>query len=328
MRPEDREDLLFTLSELAEAREEGGATLPDTTLQAYREGNLRAREAAEVEEQLASNPSLRRRLAALAGESPEVPDADRKRRVLGAVAAERSAPTVSPVAGSRRSWWRPLAAAAVLVVALGVGWWVSRTPVVTPPAYSVHLAALTVQRDAGESGPETPATEAEAFPDTRVTLEVTVVEQAIDGVAIGVYRSRDGQLERVPDDLLGRTEQPGVAVITAAASTLVGSQPGSHDLFVVVAWQGDLPASVAVGRDPLAELEAGGRRRAYRLTLRLLAERSAALFIERRTSDEEVADVSHPGTARLVADLSSDSHFCCHQRPRRQHFLGPVLSAM
>jgi hypothetical protein len=58
------------------------------------------------------------------------------------------------------------------------------------------------------------------------------------------------------------------------AADLVGSAPGEHVLFVVVAASGDLPAAVEVraGEDPAALLAVGQRRQVLPQRITVLSE--------------------------------------------------------
>ncbi len=294
MRPEDRESLLWALSEIAVSRDHTAvpsdstlddSTLDDSTLRAYREGRLSEDDSRRLERRLVADPASRRRLEKLAGQVPASAPPGIRRRVLESIGGPRARPRQV----RRRLRWRlGLAAAAVLVIA--VGWLTLRSRQVLPPAYEVRIAALTERRDQGVA-----ATVAEAYADSTVEITATVAERAVLGVEVGIYRVAGRRLERVGDsDRVRRRKRPGAVLIEAPAAELVGEEPGEHEIFVVIAWRGRLPAAVAFqpGADPAAVLAAGGRRQVHRLTLRLLAERSAEL-LDSISPDEEVACFAH-----------------------------------
>ncbi len=277
MQPEDRESLFWSLSELGDRAPRSDAVAGDELLVAYRRGELPEDEARRVEAILMGNPAARRRLAALAGHAPATAPGSLRRRLLDALPgsglpASGRRSRVRP--GKPNPWWIGLAAAAVLVLAIGT----LLRPGAAPPAYEVGIDALAKRRGAGEG----PGVAAEAFAGTTVTITATVAEQAVAGVEVALYRAARGRaerggLERIPGDRLGRRERPGAVLFEAPAAALVGRLPGDYEIFVVVGWEGKLPAVVAhaPGDDPASALAAGGRRGVHRLTLRLLAERSA-----------------------------------------------------
>ncbi len=317
MRPEDREELFFTLSELAEKAGEEASLLSDLTLEAFREGELSDSETADVERQLVGNPANRRRLEALAASALATPAAGLRRGVLEAVMRDRNRGKAdSGLRRLSRRRWRPvLAAAAVLFCALGLGLWTLRSQPEPPPAYSVQIAGLKERRGLGEPGLGELAQMTEAYAETQVTISATVVERAVAGVEIGLYRLAGGGLERLPlSGNLVRNELQGVVVFEAPASSLVGSQPGQYEIFIVIAWKGDLPALMAPGEDPMAALAAHGRRRVHRLTLRLLAERSAGPLINSRRLDEETAHVLADPTISMVSDRFDRIHLSAQRR--------------
>ncbi len=270
MRPEDRESLLWALSEIADRTprddvEAGDSPLPDSTLRAYREGRLSDDEIRRVERRLVADPACRRRLEELAGASPDAPLLDVRRRLL----EDFGEP--APRRGPRRSTFWRLGLAAAAMIALASGWLILRPRTAALPEYEVRIAALAERRDAAATG-----TVAEAYADSTVTIDATVAGTAVEGVEIGVYRASGGRLERVAERELSRLDRYGAVRIEAPAAVLVGDQPGVHEIFVVIAWRGALPASPALqpGSDPAEALAAGGRQ-VHRLILRLVAERSA-----------------------------------------------------
>jgi len=187
-----------------------------------------------------------------------------------------------------------------------LGWWTLQPEPEPPPVHAVQIEGLKERRGLDDPDQSEPAQATEAYAETRVTIRATVVERAVAGVEVGLYRSSEGSLERLPvgGDLV-RTELQGVVVFEAPARVLVGSQPGHYEIFVVIAWQGGLPVSMAPGKDPMATLAGQGRRQVHRLTLRLLADRSAGPFINSRRLDEETAHVLADPTIPLVSDYFS-----------------------
>ncbi len=270
MRPEDRESLFWALSEVADDPTVPDSTVPDSTLRAYREGRLSEDEAGRVERQLVADPASRRRLEELAGVAPAAAPLAIRRRLL----EDFGEPTTRP-RRARRWFWR-LGLAAAAMVMLATGWLILRPRQEPLPVYEVRIAALTERRDQASAG-----TFAEAYADSMVTIDATVTGRAVEDVEVGVYRVAGSRLERVEDGVFRRQRRPeslGAVRFEAPAAGLVGEQPGDHEVFVVIAWRGRLPVAVMLrpGADPAVALAAGGRRQVHRLTLRLLAERSAA----------------------------------------------------
>ncbi len=265
MQPDDREHIYWALSEIAEGEPLEDTLVPESTLVAYRNGELTAAEAREVEGLLVRNPANRRRLEAVAGATPtDAPKATRIRILEAVIPSTSWFP-------ARQHRQRLLAVAAVIVLVITFSWWVRR-PVPGPPAYQVTIAALAERRDSA-----TPDLIAEAYGDSRVTITATVTERAVDGVGVGVYRRVEDRLERLKiGDSLQLEERPGALRFSALAADLVGPEAGVHKVFVVIAWREELPAAIRLEPedDPATSL-AGGHRQVHQLTLRLLAENSA-----------------------------------------------------
>lgn len=270
MQAEDREQILWQLTEAYTSSADGEA-VSDEVLTAFRRGEFEGEEAARVVRQLIRHPANRRRLLELAELSPKAaPD-----QILERLLARHDR--------TSHRFHRSLRAAALVAAALGaivIGWWLLSSqptpPTSPPPAYSVGLTALAVQRD-GAVIDQT----ADAFAETPVAVVATVEGRAQSGVAVGLFRHTGDHLEQVKvADGLTRSERRGVVTFEVPAHALVGRQPGEHSFFVVVARQDDggLPGSVALptGSDPIAALEADGRRHAYRLSLRLLRPATVA----------------------------------------------------
>ncbi len=271
MQPEDRESLFWSLSEIGDRATRSGAAVGDEVLAAYRRGELPEAEARRVEAILVGNPAARRRLAALVGHSPAAAPGSLRRRLVEGQGGTGRRSRVRRPERPGRPWWLGLAAAAVLVLAVGT---LTLRPGAAPPAYEVGITALS-ERRGPESETGTGETAAEARVETLVEITATVAEQAEAGVEVGLYRAAAGRLERIPEgDRLVRRTRRGVVQLAAPAADLVGRVPGDYEIFVVVAWEGKLPPPVALapGEDPSAALALGGRRGVHRLTLRLLAE--------------------------------------------------------
>lgn len=286
---EDRESLLWALSEVGDQALREEATVPDETfadktLMGYREGSLPEEEMRCAEAQLVRDPALRRQLAEFAGATVLVaPEAVRRRVLASAAAPSAGSPAArSPAAGrpAVRRWWRwPTGLAAAAVIVLAVGWLAIRPGLdpafppgldpTIPPAYDITLRALSDRR--GDPPPAT-GVEASAYPGTRVEITATVAGRAVPGFDVALYRWSGERLERVSAELLSREEQRGAVRFEASAATLAGSEPGVRPIYVVIAAEDDLPAAVEAADDPEAALAAGGHRRVHRLTLYLQEE--------------------------------------------------------
>ncbi len=261
MRSEDREHILWQLTE-ADSPSVGGDAVADEVLDAFRRGELDAQESAEVVRKLTRHPASRRRLLELGKvRLPAAPG-----RVLRRLLSSHGRMAVRRL--------RPLRVAALLAATLGavfIGWWLIQPTALRTdslPAHTVGIAALAIQRDGPATGQS-----ATAYAETPVSITATVERQARAGVALALFRHSGDRLERIDAGRgVMRTERRGAVRFEAPAHTLVGYQPGEHTIFVVVAWQGDLPRTLSLprGADPMTELAAGGRRRVYPLPLRLL----------------------------------------------------------
>jgi len=244
----DPEELLWELSRLNEEGE-AGPSVSGEELEAWRAGRLSEADAERVEARLAADPAARTRLAELAEIRPPAPPAAVRDRVLARFAGE---------APRRRVLrWLPAAAlAAALLAAIGISL-VGPSRLPGGLEYDVTAQGLARERSADRPGAF------EAYPETRVRIAVEPRGEAEAGVEIGLYREKDDRLERVPV----RVEMDrGAAVLTGTASALVGTAPGPHDLWIVVARPGDLPSA----GDPRKLLEDQERWRAYPLRLTLL----------------------------------------------------------
>ncbi len=290
MQPEDRESWFWKLSEAGDRAPREDSAVADDTLEAYRAGRLPDDEARRVEHLLVTRPANRRRLLELSGLTPAEAPAGVLRRLLSTVLRP------APRPATRRWQWAALAAAAAVTVVFG--WAVLRPGL--PPAYEVGITALKERRfDDGVLSEE-----ATAYAGTPVTIIATVEGEAVKGVEVALYRDIDGRLSRLVDgiDLI---EDRGVVRFEAPASALVGTETVRYEIFVVVAWQGRLPAAIELepGDDSAALLAGGGRRQVRRLTLRLLAENSAPPSADGDSSSDEEKEHVTDRTGHLRSPL-------------------------
>lgn len=252
----DANELERLLSELT-FLEDGSGTAPpaDTVLHAYREGRLDSVAAQRVERALATSAAARTRLATLADIRPATPPQQVRRQVLQAVSPREAY-------FSRRRWWWPAVAAmaAALLVAVGLIF-------VAPPSLPVEMDYEVVARGLAQERSLEPQSEvAYALPDTRVVLVATPRGAAVAGFEVGLYRRTGNRILRIEEGEALQTEaHRGAVTFSGKARDLVGTQPGTYDLYVVVAQRGDLPDSerVASGQAPAAALAGGARRRVY-----------------------------------------------------------------
>lgn len=271
------EDLLWELTHLQEAQPQEAqpqeaqeasngceATeempdLPNSVLKAYRLGRLTDEEARRVEWCLARSAESRERLTTLAGIEAAPLSETARRRFLAAVASSRK-PTLEPATPARPTstpwvsgWW--LAAAAAVVILAG-GLWLGRSGPSetgwTLPGIDASIHGLAVVRNGnGESSDDRRFTTAE--PDTAVTVGIDVHPPRA-GLAAGlyVYQSERRTVVRLP--LEATWESRGEARFRASAQSLVGSDPGTYQLFAVIARAGSLPPDriLAAGEEPAA----------------------------------------------------------------------------
>lgn len=256
MRPIDPEELLaeLTAAEAETERTRPAADLPtgagpsEALLAHYQAGRLSAADEERVERELAEDSELRHRWIELGGVAPPQLPPRVREAVLAAV---RPAP--------RRGWWA--AAAAALVGVTVVPWLLLSDRVGNGkplPAYAVEVAGLAADR-----GGTRPGAEALALPETRISIVATAEEEPVAGVEYGLYRQEPGRLARLlPGGPIRLEARPEAAVFEAPAAALVGSAPGRHQLFVVVARRGQLPPdrALAAGEDAGEALARGGHR--------------------------------------------------------------------
>ncbi len=259
MRPSDPEELLWELS-LADGDDDGEVP-PDELLTAYRAGGLPADEAQRIELQLAHSSAARERLRELAGIAPPAPLASLRSRWLG------------PAKPARTVGW--LAAAALLAVALGLGWYLtgSSAPADLPATltFDVSLELLAEVRggsDTGDTGT--------AFADTPVRIVVEPEDVAVAELEFGLYRRRGAVVERLTDGIDVELRR-GTAVFTATAGRLASaesspSRPGPQELLIAIARTGRLPPSLTLGagEDAATRLAQSSGGQIYRRTFLLL----------------------------------------------------------
>ncbi len=273
----DPEELLWKLS--STDRDDPDATVdfdrpPDETLLAYREGRLEDSEAQRIETQLAHSSAARERLIELAGVTLAQPSAALRARL---------------VPQPRRQWWAAsAAAAAVCLLALGLYLGQPSEPREVP-AFDVSVELLAEVRSAAPARPgtdpetvpgttrEVPGTTREVYADTPVRIVMEPTEDAVAGLEFGLYIRRDKGPERrlehlAPGAGFSLETHRGTAVFAAAASRLLGTTPGSYELFVVAANR--LPATVEItpGSEPQTSLAAATGGRIYLREITLLPD--------------------------------------------------------
>lgn len=264
MDPRDSEPLLRQLAQLPEPE----ADLPaDELLLAYRRGELPAEEEERLERWLAKSPGARLRLVTLGQPAaPAGPDERVRSRVLASFAEARSRRRFP------RALWA-LAAAAAVVLGLGLPWLYRSTARAPLPDYQVHLYGGQAQMR-GAAG-EGPRGEIQAFPDQQIRFLVTPGDRPGAEMEIGLYRIAGGRLERLDGGGFDESREGAVLVLPAAA--LAGSVPGRHPLYLAVARPGELPQNGAAvsGGGPgkvAAALADGGRRHVSTLYVTILEE--------------------------------------------------------
>lgn len=249
----DPEELLWELS--STDRDDPDLDVPpDERLLAYREGRLDDEDARRLETLLAHSAAARQRLIELAEEP-----------VSGAPPAVRE--RLLP-ARERRWWWPATAAAAACLLALGL-YLVQPAERREVPPFDVTVELLAEVRSGAAEG----ATSGNAFADTPVRIVMEPAEDSVAGLSLGLYLLRANELVRlVPGEGLRFEAFRGAAVFEAPAARLVGSAPGTHELFVVAASR-KLPASVelAAGEEAGAALTKAIGGRIYRQSISLLA---------------------------------------------------------
>jgi hypothetical protein len=258
MAERDSESLLW---QLGDAPLKASAAAPDAErLERYRRGELAEDETVELERELAEAPTARGQLLAGAGVTPAGPRAELRARVLASW-AEGAAPA-APLPATRppRGWrqrWFPVAAAALVALAIGLGWWEgvgSRAPL---PRYELAAEGLAEVRGAVE-----PVTQrVRALPQTRLTLTLTPQGPGGAAARFALYRLEGDRLRRLgaADGLEVEVER-GVARLTGRAQDWVGSEVGEHRLWVVVRSEAEGPAEIVVpaGTEPAAALVGPG----------------------------------------------------------------------
>lgn len=260
----DRERLLWELSSAIEEREDGVPA--DRVLAAYREGGLSKDERERVETVLAGNREARRRLAQLAGVALPNPPARVRDRVLFALPRRSARPT---------QLRRRVAVAAAAVLAMATGYWllatrgVSQFPGGLPAGleYDVEVRAIADLRS------EAAGTGDWAYPQTPLSIVVEPRADGVAGVAFGLYVERRGRLERLwprpwpwsRGRRISFTRHRGAATFEGLAADILGPEPGTYGLFVVVAEASNLRRGrrLAAGENAEAALGAGPHRLVY-----------------------------------------------------------------
>jgi len=264
MNGDEIEKLLRELSLVEESEE--GAIPADAVLRAYREGSLSESEAHAVEAVLIENPTARDRLAEISG----VPRAQPAPQTRAAVLRRFFQPSNGSAAVR---WWMPAAAlAAVLLLTFLL--WPDASGVDRIPAgltAEVSIEGYTGARAANVAAKA--STEAEAFPETRLTIPIALDGPVRNWMAFGLYRVEGNRLTRLaPGGDLQAAFVRGKGRFEARAETLVGSRAGVYQLFVAVAAEANLPEAIRLdpGTDPAEALRDPQRRQVYPLRLTVL----------------------------------------------------------
>lgn len=231
--------------------EDSDANLDDAELHAYRDDKLDADERARIETLLCTSPAARARLAELGGVAPAAPPASVRRRVLGGA---ESAPAPTP-------WLR--LAAAVAIVALGVGAFFRFGGPAVPAPAGAALAALTFDVEVqGLAEVRSNQASAIAYPDTIVRITMSPRQNVSAGLGYAVYATRDGWLRRLDTSAGVRVDRfRGAARISAQAQALVGAGVGANEFYLLAGAQEDLPADqrLADGQTAADALTGPGR---------------------------------------------------------------------
>ncbi len=272
----EAEELLHALAGDA-AQEEGHAALDEALLEAYREGNLDADEAARVELKLADSPEARAALRALAGVDPRAsaatPPAAVRESVLGQFDEQRPALPDPPRVQQRRML-RTLLPAAIFVT-LVFGLQIFYRPLRELPATEIDVSNASAVR----SGPAAAFAGNDRFTglaDDRLKIRVRPTRDAVPGVEYGLYRWRGDSIERIDDEQWVRREDANESSeLLVEASNLVSAPVGDRVAWIVAAWRGELPDEIAVppGSDERTVLDLltdAGRRRAHPIAIEIV----------------------------------------------------------
>ena len=256
--------LLRELSMVEESHE--GAIPSDERLRAYREGALSDEEVHELETLLAENADARERLAALSGVTLPKPSP----RVREAVLRQTDGLRKPQSSGLRIKPWIG-ALAASLMLALGL-WFFHQTSQV--PLFSKDMAwDVSVAGYRSERGVEVGGWKVSAWPENEVTIHLTPRGSVTDWTSFALYRQSGQRLERLPagSDLSVETAR-GSAAFSARAETLVGSEPGTRSLYVIVAHESNLPQFLPFSPDanPQSALAKAGQRLIYPIQITVL----------------------------------------------------------
>jgi hypothetical protein len=256
----DPDELQWRLADVV--ADDAEAMPSDDALDAYRKRTLGAEERREVEAALLGNPGARARL--IAGAAPDLATPPPHLREL-----------VLAHAPSRRRIWPLIFAAAGVAATLAVviaGSLLFSPHVPGDVGYQVVTSGLADVR--GESAPR-PGGTTLAFPSTTVRIEARPTSGATAAVEVGLYREREGGIDRI-DGYAGvvASRRHGAVSFSARAVDLVGSTPGTRSVLVVVAKRGDLPAVFALeqGEDAETLLLGKDRRRVFRQEITIVPE--------------------------------------------------------
>ncbi|MEM1178113.1 MAG: hypothetical protein AAGM22_07210 [Acidobacteriota bacterium] len=247
------EDLLWALPLDPDRSADTTAVPSDDELLAYRAGELEPETHRRLEARLAEDTDTRRRLARLAGVVG--PRSELRSRVFSTLAAENQTDRRRKDRGSkdRRGRYAGIAAAAAVLLALGLGVLLRDSSGPPLPSYGWTVAGLVAERSAADGAPQGPAaTSTTAYPSTLLTLDAAVTEgEIVDGVVYALFRSTPLGAERVPDASLTRQATPGAVRIQGEATAMLGtSQPGTYTLVLVVARRSaDLPTPDRAAED-------------------------------------------------------------------------------
>ncbi len=281
----DPEELLWELSSTDRDRSDDAPVPPDETLVAYREGRLEAAQAQRLESLLAHSTEARERLIELAESTLSEPSAALRDRLVPPTVASGGHAATAP-----RPWW-PAATAVAAACLLAVGLYLSRpAEVVEVPPFEVSFELLAEIRSQGGTTAGTSGSDfadgdfadgdfagsdfaGSAFAETPVRIAVEPAENGVAGLDFGLYLRREETLVRlVPGSGLRFEAHRGAAVFEAPAGRLVGSAPGSYELFVVAATQLPVTIELAAGEEAQAVLREMTGGRIYRRSITLLAD--------------------------------------------------------
>jgi hypothetical protein len=235
------EDLLWEASPLGSNM--NSQQLSDQLLIAYREQRLDQAEAGRVEAILIGNVFMRRRLEQLAAIEFPAPQSVRE-RLFGDRAPTRPG-------GQTASWWRLVAAAAVLIVVPLVTWQIvvrnapgpTGTAIATVlPSYAMSVEGLAFSRSSASGSTVTALTE--------VSVSISPEISTSTPVEIGLYRLDGSTLQRVATSLMSEAVvERGAARFRLEAQLLVGPELGTRSFFAAVSTKSPLTEALEVNPD-------------------------------------------------------------------------------